>query len=41
MGIWLIIILWMLLAAPLVLAICAAAARPIPAPGDTQAMKPQ
>lgn len=34
MGIWLIIILWMLLAATFVLAICAAAARPIPAPGN-------
>jgi len=41
MGIWLIIILWMLLAAPLVLAICAAAARPIPAPGDNQVIEPR
>ncbi len=41
MGIWLIVILWLLFVAPLVRAICAAAARPIPAPGDTQAMKPQ
>ena len=30
MGIWLIVILWMLLAAIFVLAICAAASRPIP-----------
>ncbi len=32
MGIWLIAILWTLLAAIFVLAICAAASRPIPAP---------
>ena len=32
MGIWLILTIWMLLAAVFVLAICAAAARPIPQP---------
>ena len=36
MGIWLIAILWMLLAAIFVLAICAAAARPIPAPENNK-----
>jgi hypothetical protein len=35
MGIWLIVILWTLLAAIFVLAICAAASRPIPAPGNS------
>lgn len=32
MGIWLVIILWMLFAALFVLGLCAAAARPIPRP---------
>ena len=34
MGIWLSVTIWMLLAGGLVLAFCAAAARPIPKPGD-------
>lgn len=34
MGIWLIMVLWMLLAAIFVLAVCAAASRPIPTPGN-------
>jgi hypothetical protein len=32
MGIWLLVIIWMLLAGVFVLAICSAAARPIPGP---------
>ena len=32
MGIWLLVIIWMLLAGVFVLAICSAAARPIPQP---------
>ena len=32
MGIWLLVIIWMLLAGVFVLAICSAAARPIPKP---------
>ena len=35
MGIWLIAILWTLLAALFVLAMCAAASRPIPTPGNS------
>lgn len=35
MGIWLIVILWMLLAASFVLAMCAAASRPIPTPENS------
>jgi hypothetical protein len=34
MGIWLIVTIGMLLAGGFVLAICSAAARPIPKPGD-------
>ena len=34
MGIWLSVTIWMLLAGAFVLAICSAAARPIPKPGD-------
>ncbi|MBI3427911.1 MAG: hypothetical protein HY011_33730 [Acidobacteria bacterium] len=35
MGIWLIVILWTLLAAIFVLAMCAAASRPIPTPENS------
>jgi len=41
MGIWLIAILWMLLAAIFVLAICAAAARPIPTPENDDLIEQQ
>lgn len=34
MGIWLIVTIWMLTAGVFVLAICSAAARPIPKPGN-------
>jgi hypothetical protein len=39
MGIWLFTIGWMLTAAVFVFAICAAAARPIPAPEDANLME--
>lgn len=40
MGIWFIAVMWTLLAAIFVLAICAAASRPIPTPGNRNVIEP-